>query len=170
MSETASTRARKLKTSATMLAMRLVSSDASVASKSHMYTSDWRSPGMCLNPGFQVGWWWGVWHLLGKIGFSMGSVESKSIQNFFLWFYLFIQERHRERQRQRERQKQAPCGEPDVGLDPRTLGSYPEPKADAQPLNHPGVLSIQILSSRKYLSHTIICNTLPCSQRSRTVL
>ena len=27
---------------------------------------------------------------------------------------------------------------PDVGLDPRTLGSRPEPKADAQPLSHPG--------------------------------
>ena len=31
-----------------------------------------------------------------------------------------------------------PCGEPDVGLDPRTAGSRPEPKADAQPLSHPG--------------------------------
>ena len=28
--------------------------------------------------------------------------------------------------------------EPDAGLDPRTLGSRPEPKADTQPLNHPG--------------------------------
>ena len=27
--------------------------------------------------------------------------------------------------------------EPDVGLDPRILGSCPELKADAQPLNHP---------------------------------
>ena len=26
----------------------------------------------------------------------------------------------------------------DIGLDPRTLGSRPEPKADAQPLSHPG--------------------------------
>ena len=46
-------------------------------------------------------------------------------------FYLFIHETHRERQRHRQREKQAPCGEPDVGLDPRTLGSQPEPKADA---------------------------------------
>ena len=29
--------------------------------------------------------------------------------------------------------------EPDVGLDPGALGSRPEPKADAQPLSHPGV-------------------------------
>ena len=32
-------------------------------------------------------------------------------------------ERHRERQRHRQREKQAPCEEPDTGLDPRTLGS-----------------------------------------------
>ena len=30
--------------------------------------------------------------------------------------------------------KQALCREPDVGLSPRTPGSWPEPKADAQPL------------------------------------
>ena len=28
-------------------------------------------------------------------------------------------------------------GELTVGLNPRTLGSRPEPKADAQPLSHP---------------------------------
>ena len=31
-----------------------------------------------------------------------------------------------------------PEEEPDVGLDPITSGSRPEPKADAQPLCHPG--------------------------------
>ena len=56
---------------------------------------------------------------------------------------------HRERQRQRQREKEAGslqgarCGtwsqEPHVGLDPRTPGSCPEVKADAQLLNHPGV-------------------------------
>ena len=30
-------------------------------------------------------------------------------------------------------------GEPDAGLDPRIPGSQPEPKADTQPLSHPGV-------------------------------
>ena len=40
-----------------------------------------------------------------------------------------------ERQRQRQREKQAPCREPDVGLNPGTIGSCPEPKADAQPLS-----------------------------------
>ena len=42
-----------------------------------------------------------------------------------------------ERQRQWQREKQAPCGEPNVGLDPKTPGSCPEPKADAQPLSPP---------------------------------
>ena len=44
-----------------------------------------------------------------------------------------------ERQRHKQREKQAPCKEPDVGLDPRTPGSHPGPKADAQLLSHPGV-------------------------------
>ena len=45
----------------------------------------------------------------------------------------------RDTERQRQGRKQAPCGEPDAGLDPGTPGSQPEPKADAQPLSHPGV-------------------------------
>ena len=40
--------------------------------------------------------------------------------------------------RHRQREKQAPCREPDVGLDPRTPGPRPEPKSDTQPLSHPG--------------------------------
>ena len=48
--------------------------------------------------------------------------------------------RDTERQRHRQREKQALCGESDVGLDPRTPGSRPEPKADVQPLSHPGAL------------------------------
>ena len=35
----------------------------------------------------------------------------------------------------RGREKQAPRREPNVGLNPRTLGSHPELKADAQPLS-----------------------------------
>ena len=41
----------------------------------------------------------------------------------------------------RQREKQIPCGEPDVGLDPRTRDHDPEPKADAHPLSHPGAWS-----------------------------
>ena len=47
-----------------------------------------------------------------------------------------MRDTQRERQRHRQREKQAPCREPNVGLDPRTLGSHPELKADAQPLSH----------------------------------
>ena len=45
----------------------------------------------------------------------------------------------RERQRHRRREKQAPCWEPDVGLDPGTPGPHPGPKAGAKPLSHPGI-------------------------------
>ena len=45
--------------------------------------------------------------------------------------------RHRERKRHRQREE-APCGEPDVGLDPRSAGSGPGLKAGAKPLSHPG--------------------------------
>ena len=45
----------------------------------------------------------------------------------------------RERQRHRRREKQAPCREPDVGLDPGTPGLRPGPKAGIKPLSHPGI-------------------------------
>ena len=64
-------------------------------------------------------------------------------------FYLFIHERHRERQRYRQREKQAPYREPNVELSPRTLGSCPEPKANAQPLSHPGVPIYTFLRERE---------------------
>ena len=41
-------------------------------------------------------------------------------------------------ERERQRKKQAPCREPDVGLDPRSPGSGPELKAGAKLLSHPG--------------------------------
>ena len=56
---------------------------------------------------------------------------------------LFMRDTERKRQRHRQREKQAPCGEPGVGLDPGTWGH--ELKADAQPLNHPGVPGATIL-------------------------
>ena len=56
----------------------------------------------------------------------------------FLRFYLFIHERHkREAETQAEGEAGSLC-EPNMGLDPRTLGSCPELKADAQPLSPPG--------------------------------
>ena len=65
-------------------------------------------------------------------------IYDQMIFSSFLRFYLLIHERHRERQRHRQREKLAPHGEPDARLDPRILGSRPEPKPDAQPLSHPG--------------------------------
>ena len=65
--------------------------------------------------------------------------------NFFKDFiYLLMREREREREREskqkhRQREKQAPCREPDVGLDPRTPGSCPGVKAGAKPLSNPGI-------------------------------
>ena len=53
--------------------------------------------------------------------------------------------REKERQRHRQREKQAPCRKPDVGLDPRTPGSHPGLKADAQLLSHPGVPLVDFL-------------------------
>ena len=44
-----------------------------------------------------------------------------------------------ERQRHRQREKQTFHRKPGAGLNPRTLGSPPELKADAQPLSHPRV-------------------------------
>ena len=53
-------------------------------------------------------------------------------------------QKKRGRNRQRE-EKQAPCKEPDEGLDPGNPGSRPEPKADAQPLSYAGVPYVCIL-------------------------
>ena len=41
----------------------------------------------------------------------------------------------------RDTQKEAETRVPNAGLDPKTPGSHPEPKADAQPLSHPGAPS-----------------------------
>ena len=48
----------------------------------------------------------------------------------------------KERHRYRQSEKQAPHAGPNAGLNSRTLGSQPEPKADAQPLCHPGAPSL----------------------------
>ena len=43
-----------------------------------------------------------------------------------------------------EREKQAPCREPDMGLDPGSSGSCPGPKAGAKSLSHPGVPVLKV--------------------------
>ena len=47
--------------------------------------------------------------------------------------------------------------EPDVGLDPITLGSRPEPKADAQPLCHPGAPRVDVLISLFLILEEKLC-------------
>ena len=56
-------------------------------------------------------------------------------------------EKERERQRQRQREKQAQFRAPDVGLDPRTPGSRPGPKAGAKPLSTIGIPPIAFLTA-----------------------
>ena len=50
-----------------------------------------------------------------------------------------MRDTERERQIHRQREKQAPCKEPNVGLDLGTPGFYPGPKAGATPLSYPGI-------------------------------
>ena len=72
----------------------------------------------------------------------MDLIQNPNIHTlFFLSVYLFMRNREREseRQRYRQREKQVPCRKPNMGLDLGTPGSRPEPKADAQPLSHPGI-------------------------------
>ena len=61
---------------------------------------------------------------------------------FFKILFIYSWETWRERQRQRQREKQAPSREPDAELNPRTPGSWPEPKVDAQSLSHPDAPSV----------------------------
>ena len=92
---------------------------------------------------------WKVTGLPGAFGCKMWVALCLSllyVSCLFIYFfkkdfiYLFM----RDRERQRQREKQAPRREPNVGRDPRTLGSCPELKADAQLLSQqwdPGVPS-----------------------------
>ena len=68
----------------------------------------------------------------------------------FSFFFLKISftyswETHIERWRHRQREKQAPCRVPDVGLNLKTPGSWPELMADTQPLSHLGILNFSFL-------------------------
>ena len=56
--------------------------------------------------------------------------EVHALRIKFFFKILFIHERHKQRE--------APYGEPNVGLNPRTPGSPPEPKVGTQPLSHSG--------------------------------
>ena len=99
--------------------------------------------------------WWSFNYKCGAPGwFSQLSVQ------LFLKkrFNLFIHERHRKRGRdigKGESRPHAGSLMPTSGslilmlwfLNPGTPGSHPEPKADAQPLNYPGIPNVQLLVS-----------------------
>ena len=64
-------------------------------------------------------------------------------------------------QRHRQMEKLAPHTEPNTRLNPRTPGSLPEQKADAQPLSHPGIPVIYIFKNiLRYISVYILVNIL----------
>ena len=68
--------------------------------------------------------------------------------SFFFYFFkdfIYLFKRDTERQRHKQREKQAPHWEPDAGLDLRTPGLRPGPRADAQPPSHPGAPSLPFL-------------------------
>ena len=67
------------------------------------------------------------------------SFSLRFFKSIFLRFYLFIHERHTERGRDIGRGRSRLPMEPDMGLDPRTPRSRPEPTADPQPMSHTGV-------------------------------
>ena len=65
--------------------------------------------------------------------------------------------------RHRQREKQAPCGDPDVELHPRTPGC-PGPKADAQPLSYPGSQTfscLKLLFNTDFLINSTVMKEFP---------
>ena len=50
-----------------------------------------------------------------------------------------MKDTHREAETQAEGREASSMQEPDAGLDSGAPGSHPEPKADNQPLSHPGI-------------------------------
>ena len=67
-----------------------------------------------------------------------------------------MRDTHTERERERQREKQAPCREPNVGLDPGTPGLHPWPKAGAKLLSHPGIPSSRFSLSRVGKARSIL--------------
>ena len=68
-------------------------------------------------------------HCLQRETGSQGLPQEETYMEFILisreiffkdFIYLFMRDTHTQRQGHRQREKQAPCGEPDWGLDPRT--------------------------------------------------
>ena len=56
-----------------------------------------------------------------------------------------MRDTERERGRHRQREKQAPCWEPNVGLDPGTPGTRPGLKAGTKSLSRLGISQVTYL-------------------------
>ena len=76
--------------------------------------------------------------------------QNKWISVLLKIFYLFMRDTERERHRPRQREKQAPCREPNVGLDCRTPGSQAEPKTGT-PTTEPPRLPKWINLKKRFL-------------------
>ena len=84
---------------------------------------------------WRVCWTMACWASSQSFWFSSSVVGLENLHFFFSFLkILFIPETQRKRSRHRQREKQAPCGEPYVGLHPKTPITS-KPKADAQPLS-----------------------------------
>ncbi|CAK7308042.1 hypothetical protein VULLAG_LOCUS13717 [Vulpes lagopus] len=60
---------------------------------------------------------------------------------------------------QREKQTPPLSSSPDAGLDPRILGSGPEPKADVNRLNNPGTPRLGILKNNFKILRSGVSNS-----------
>ena len=72
------------------------------------------------------------------------------MQKLFKKYFIHLFMRNTERKTETQAEGEAGSHrEPDVGLDPRTPGSQPELKADAQPLSHPHIQINKILKRER---------------------
>ena len=67
----------------------------------------------------------------------------------------------------REREKQAPRREPNAGLDPRTPGPCPGPKAGAKLLSQPGILNFWL--SNRNMVYWILPKCHSLAQTGKTI-
>ena len=70
---------------------------------------------------------------------------------FFFKIYLFMRDTEREARDTSGERSRLPARSPMWDSIPGPPGSHPEPKADAQPLSHPGVLYSSLLNSTSML-------------------
>ena len=117
----------------------------------------WPEVGWGPKVGLPVGGSTWAWQKLAQWK-ELGEVWRGAFYYLFLRFYLW--ETQRESLRHRPREKQAPCREPDARLDPGTPGSWPEPKADAQSLSHPGAPGKELFGWRNEINRGMVAEQM----------